>query len=146
MWEVKLETWILEASRRLTKLTFYGIFIYHISLCVCSIRETCLWDLLKIRMCHFSKTRCITWTDNMFWPGEHYGLGGVLFMSLRICHLWGNTIFGSIIIIKVIYICHQWDPSNILRQIKSNNFCHGDYIMTVASIWPPKVQWLYILQ
>ena len=33
--------------------------------------------------------------------------GGVLFMSLRVWHLWGSTIFGSRHLIKVLPICHQ---------------------------------------
>ena len=41
------------------------------------------------------------------WTGE------CLIHSLRIWHLWGSSIFGSRDLIKVIPICHQWNPSVI---------------------------------
>ena len=41
--------------------------------------------------------------------------GVVLFVNLKIWHMWGSTIFGSRRLVKgnIIPICHQWDLSVI---------------------------------
>ena len=56
---------------------------------------------------------CITWTDNMLWLGEHYG--GVLFMSVRIWHLWGKHDLRIKALNKGNTICHQRDPSTAVK-------------------------------
>ena len=99
-------------------------------------QETFFQDYLKINpkvgpyspianalVCEASVTRsvhscgeliwCITWTDNMLWPGGYYGLRGILFMNLGIWHLWRSMIFGLRWLTTVIPICYHWNPSVI---------------------------------
>ena len=89
----------------------YNMVLYYVSWYISNLP----WYILRTTMVHCECTiwynesmtiKCIMLYYLMCWPGGHYGLEMCLITSLMIRHLWGNTIFRSRRLIKVIPICH----------------------------------------
>ena len=77
-----------------------------------------MWSVLLSIHSSVELKICIAWINHMLWPVGITDWGDVLFISLRIWHLWGSKIFGSMRLIKVIRICYQWDSSVIYDVVK----------------------------
>ena len=102
-------------------------------------------------------------------PIEFVDCGGVTFVSLRIWHMWGSTIFklGRSINVVLLSICYHWDPSGVsqlsftmssdkfvwMKTKDRSNFYHTTFLYTFyirlymnlyLRIWY-NLWWLYII-